>query len=177
MSRTRKVAKEDLESLEKFFYTKNGNLYAKYPYCNRVKKDQQVGCDNGQGYLVVMCRYKLYMVHRVIFFLANGYWPKYVVDHINGDTFDNRPDNLRDCTQGENTRSYAQAHSDSVSKYRGVCKDRHGNWSAEIMCKGKRYRKAGIKTEEEAALIYNKKAMELGFSKEALNKVNLEDLV
>jgi hypothetical protein len=32
-------------------------------------------------------------------------------------------------------------------------------------------------TEEEAALLYNETALKLGFSKEALNKVNLGDLV
>ena len=177
MSVVRGVTKEELENIREFFYTKDGKLYALHSYARRVKRDQEVGCDNGKGYLIVMCRYKLYMVHRIIYYLTNNKWPSGVVDHINGDTLDNRGENLRDVTQGDNCRAFGPAHKDSVSKYRGVCKDRHGNWSMEIMCRGQRVRKAGIKTEEEAALLYNETALKLGFSKEALNKVTLEGLV
>ena len=47
MSKTREMTKEDLDNIKKFFYTKEGKLYARYPYARRVKKDQEVGCDNG----------------------------------------------------------------------------------------------------------------------------------
>jgi len=187
MSVSRPATKQDLETLEDYFYTKEGKLYAKYSYARRVKEGQEVGCASGNGYLIVMCRYKHYMVHRVIYFLHNKKWPLGVVDHINGNPLDNRPENLRDISQGENTRSFASSHRNSVSKYRGVSPSRT-SWMSEIMCRGERIRKSGFLCEKEAALYYNYNAEKFGFHPNAYNKVfedycfntpkvSLEDLV
>jgi len=172
MSKSRPATREDLNHLQDFFTSQDGKLYAKKGYCNRVKAGQEVGCDNGQGYLVVMCRYKLYMVHRVIYFLETGSWPKGVVDHVNGNTLDNRIENLRDVSQGKNTRSYGPAHKDSTSNYRGVhWFKRDSRWQAQIYCKGKKHHLGYFDCEREAALMWNYSAMELGFSKESFNEV------
>lgn len=172
MSKPRVVSQEDLENLKDYFYHLDGKLFARKSYCNRVKKDQEVGCNNGRGYLIVMCKGKLYLVHRIIYFLSNGIWPKGVVDHINGDTLDNTPENLRDLTQSQNTRSYGPAHSYSTSKYRGVhWFRRDSRWQVDIYCKGKKYHLGRFDCEKEAALAWNYSALELGFNKESFNKV------
>jgi len=172
MSRCREASKEDLENLKDYFYHRDGKLFARKAYCNRVKKGQEVGCNNGQNYLVVMCKGRLYMVHRVIYYLSNNIWPKGVVDHKNGNGLDNNPYNLRDLTQGENTRSYGPAHNDSTSKYRGVhWFRRDSRWQAQIHCKGKKYHLGYFDCQKEAAMAWNYMAVELGFNKEALNNV------
>lgn len=43
--------------------------------------------------------------HRVIWALCNGRWPKDVIDHIDGNRFNNRIENLRECTQSVNRRN------------------------------------------------------------------------
>lgn len=59
-----------------------------------------------------------------------------VVDHINGDTLDNRKQNLRICTQKDNIRNKTILPSNNTSGILGVYKDsrkqRKSNWIAEI---------------------------------------------
>ena len=43
-----------------------------------------------------------YLAHRVAWAICKGEWPSGVIDHINGDTSDNRIENLRDVSQSEN---------------------------------------------------------------------------
>jgi hypothetical protein len=49
-------------------------------------------------------RYMLF-VHRVVWLLHTGDWPKQVIDHINRDRTDNRIENLRDVSIGINVRN------------------------------------------------------------------------
>ncbi|AXY81790.1 hypothetical protein [Pectobacterium phage Lelidair] len=42
-----------------------------------------------------------YQAHRVVFFLTHGYWPV-SVDHLDGNTLNNNPSNLRAATLSEN---------------------------------------------------------------------------
>lgn len=60
-----------------------------------------------QGYRVVkvnvLGRRFSFAEHVIIWTLANGRLPKEVVDHIDGDNSNNRPDNLREATYRENT--------------------------------------------------------------------------
>ena len=41
-------------------------------------------------------------LHRAVWAICKGRWPKKPLDHINGDEKDNRIENLRECSQSEN---------------------------------------------------------------------------
>ena len=84
-----------------------------------------------------------------------------LVDHINHDTLDNRKQNLRICTKGDNNRNNI-IRKDNKSGYKGVSwnkKDRV--WRAQIAVNGVQTYIGSFGTAEKAAEAYNKKAKEL----------------
>lgn len=79
---------------------------------------------------------KVYMLHRVIWMYSYGDWPKYQIDHVNGDSLDNRLLNLRDVTSAENSRN-TKLHKNNKSGVNGVSWCRVMNkWRARIKFKG-----------------------------------------
>lgn len=100
---------------------------------------------------------KAILLHRVI---MNPPEDK-CIDHINGNPLDNRKENLRICEMKENTRNRKKSNNCS-SRYLGVNKRSDGKmWEAGIRFNGVRTYLGSFKSEEEAALAYNKKAKEL----------------
>jgi hypothetical protein len=81
-----------------------------------------------------------------------------VVDHKNGDTLDNRKENLRACTHSENMANRIKRCT-SRSKFKGVYREKNG-WRAQCRFNGKIVKKRA-RTEEEAAEIYNQLAAEM----------------
>lgn len=76
------------------------------------------------------------------------------VDHINGNTFDNRKANLRVCTWAENS---ANCKKKGPHRFRGVTK-RGDAWMAQIKHLYKVYNLGTFKTIEQAAFAYDKRA-------------------
>ena len=68
---------------------------------NRVVK----GCINGEGYLQTRLRIRgkhpHIQLHHMVWVLVHGRFPTQI-DHINGDKTDNRIENLREVSQGDN---------------------------------------------------------------------------
>ena len=93
------------------------------------------------------------------------------VDHINGNSLDNRKCNLRIMTQVENSMAKRIRSPRYLSKYRGVTLQRRsGKWIARAGGNGVKKHIGVYESEIEAAKAYNKRAIELGFYPEALNK-------
>lgn len=94
-----------------------------------------------------------------------------IVDHINGDPFDNRKCNLRFCTKAQNAMN-SNPRKTGTSKYKGVSKCVITNkWRARLHLDDKDYWLGRFKTEEEAAIAYNKKATELFGEFALLNRI------
>lgn len=88
-----------------------------------------------------------------------------VVDHINGDTLDNRKVNLRICDHKDNLRNQKKSKNNK-SGYKGVYKARN-KWRAEI----KDENIGTYNTKEEAALAYNQKAKKIFGEFARLNEI------
>lgn len=95
-------------------------------------------------------------IHRVIMDAADGV----SIDHINGDTLDNRRVNLRFCTPGENKMN-SRKQKNATSRFKGVSLSPGGRW--QVYCGNestKRYR-GTYDDEIEAARVYDRFAIEL----------------
>lgn len=85
--------------------------------------------------------------HRICFLLYNGYLPEFV-DHINGIKRDNAKINLREATNAENITNTGII-STNTSGIKGVYYQ-ISSWMYQVSHKGKKYRKGGFSTKEEA---------------------------
>ncbi len=96
---------------------------------------------------------KFVYMHRVILKASRGQ----VVDHISGDTLDNRRVNLRLGTQGQNAANAGKRPGVHTSKYKGVCRDiKHSKkWIAIIGVNYKRITLGRFVDEFDAAQAYN----------------------
>lgn len=68
---------------------------------------------------------KVYALHRVIFLYHHGYMPK-ITDHIDGDRYNNRIENLREVTQQQNCLN-KKHHKNSSSPFKNVYFDKGMN--------------------------------------------------
>lgn len=102
-------------------------------------------------------KYKLVLLHRVINKTPDGMF----TDHINGHKLDNRRSNLRNASIQQNNRHSKKYKSGITSKFKGVClrKDR-GTWLAIITINGRRKKLGTFRDEIQAALAYDKAAID-----------------
>ena len=114
----------------------------------KVRPPKQVyarGLDKSTGKLVYMHRLIMGVTSRGIH-----------IDHINGNTLDNRRENLRECTITENNRNRGKMKGSNT--FKGVLK-RFNKWAAAIKVDNKSIRLGSFHTEREAAIAYNEAAL------------------
>jgi hypothetical protein len=100
--------------------------------------------------------YKKISMHRVI---AGASDAKFLVDHINHITLDNRKENIRICTFAENCKNRSSAKNSS-SNYLGVSLRRKSNrWQSHIWINGRSKHLGYFDSEIQAALKYNAAAI------------------
>jgi hypothetical protein len=95
----------------------------------------------------------LFKLHRLIFLMHHGYLPA-VVDHIDGNSTNNRIDNLRESSVQQNSCNL-KLNINNTSGYKGVHSIREGFWSAHIRSKGVTYYLGSYKEKHLAAYAYN----------------------
>lgn len=145
------LTQKHLKSL--FVYNKNTGIF--------YKDGQPHGSTTVEGYIEIRISNHTYKAHRLAFLYVLGCWPKHQVDHINHIKNDNRWINLRECTQGENSRNQKK-YKNNKSGYKGVSWNKnHNKWVAQITYKRKVTYLGAFNCPKDAAEAYNKKAKEL----------------
>jgi hypothetical protein len=110
-------------------------VWRKYPSCRYV----QAWANN-----------KTTAIHRIILDAPDGM----VIDHINGDTTDNRKVNLRICQQKFNMRN-RKPNKNGRSAYRGITVMPGNKYRAKINCDKTRYDLGVYYNEHDAVIAYN----------------------
>lgn len=91
-----------------------------------------------------------YMSHRIIYLIEHNKWPIGEIDHIDGDTTNNRHTNLREATPITNRRNQKR-HSRNTTGHTGVHKRKsNGKYEVSIGDKGKLVYIGVFTTYEEA---------------------------
>lgn len=130
---------------------------------------QAFTADDGGGYRCGGIFGVRYLAHRVIWAMQTGAWPTEEVDHENGVHDDNRWENLRSATRGQNAKNLGLS-ARNKSGCKGVCwdKDRQ-SWSAEILADGRKVRLGRFETVDAASAAYRKASREMhgAFRREA----------
>jgi len=94
-----RITQEQVKAL--FDYQEDGNLVRKVKTSNRVKVGEVVGWMTAKRYKAVHIDGKPEYIHRLIFLYHHGYIPE-CIDHIDNDPLNNRIENLRAASFGEN---------------------------------------------------------------------------
>lgn len=136
--KTCKIDKEDLVLVGgiKWHSSYDGTNY--YACCSKTKS------------------HKPMKMHRLVLNIKDS---NLTVDHINGDTLDNRKSNLRACKHSENMKNQ-RVRASNTSGYRGVYYNKsHKKWRAQIQdATGKRIYLGSFDLPEEAAKAFSEAA-------------------
>lgn len=143
-------------------YLETGDLYwvAKTSKMSSVKIGSLAGTSLRGGqkkYKALHIKGEKLLVHRVVWALHNGRWPNGIVDHIDGDETNNRPENLREVTRSQNNMN-RKNRSDNLSGLKGARqrKNRDGSlvWISTICIDGVQKYLGRFKSPEEAHAAY-----------------------
>lgn len=138
------------EEINEILEYRDGQLYWKVSGNGRYP-GKKTGCLGSGGYLQVRIKYKLYLVHRLVW-IMHGKKPAPIIDHINGDKLDNRLENLRAVTQSQNSMNRKQ-RSDNTSGIKGVLWSKHKQkWIGTVGMNYKNYLAGQFDTKEDAAI-------------------------
>jgi hypothetical protein len=116
------------------------------------------GSVNTNGYYQVRIKGKLYLTHRISYYLINEQDPAdQVIDHVYSK--DNHAD-VRCATYAQNSFNCKHQAKLTSSDYKGVTWDRN-KWKARVSYKGVTYDLGRFEDKIKAAQAYDRKAREL----------------
>jgi hypothetical protein len=138
---------------ELFDYREDGNLICKSTRGGNAKVGTVAGSPKPSGYNRIRIDGVDYELHRIIFLHHYGYLTHGLdVDHIDGDKQNNRIENLRECTRGQNQEN-SKLRLDNITGVKGVQYDkRRKKYRVNIKTNKKNYNGGSYATLEEATI-------------------------
>lgn len=142
----------DLQKLLKEIFEYRDGLLIYKVKMGKMLPGKYAGCKGQRGYHLISFNGRLYRRHQLIYLYNAGYIPK-CIGHIDGDCSNDRFENLKDCSQRENTRN-RKIDKRNKSGYRGVCV-RLDKFSSFILNNDhKRIYLGTFKTAKEASIAF-----------------------
>jgi hypothetical protein len=106
----------------------------------------EAGRNDSGRYRKLQVQGKSLLAHRVAWALHYGSWPENQIDHLNGDSFDNRISNLRSASQAENMRNLRKHRAGKLFGAHLV----RGKWHASFNHRGKPVHVGVFASDKEA---------------------------
>jgi len=139
------------DAIKHFNYNyETGVLKWLVPTAYRVNIGDEAGCINSRGHLQTMINGRFYQVHRIVWLICTGEFPKNNIDHIDKNKLNNKFSNLRDVTQSENCKNQS-IRSDNKSGTVGIDKIKSG-WRAQIQVNKTKINLGLFKNKQDATL-------------------------
>lgn len=139
---------KELVSYEK----ETGNFFRIVSVAN-IKCGLVIAKPSKNGYLRMHIDGYLYYLHRLAWFYEHNEWP-IAIDHIDGDKTNNKIQNLRSATYGQNLQNISKK-TKAISGFKGAYfHEKTKNWQAKIMVNRKTKSLGYFKTPEEAHQAY-----------------------
>lgn len=138
-----------------------GLIFYKKKRVNSNRLDKPAGTINNCNYRILKFKGRMYTHHKLVWFIFTGAWPRYEIDHINGDTTDNRITNLRDVPKFLNL---CNSHKHRAGKLPGCSLDKRRNkWKAKRVVNKVEYFLGYYSTEKEAHDAYINSIERIGY--------------
>lgn len=144
----------------------NGKLFWKNPpkqHAQRVGKEAgclAIGKGKNKTYWYVRLNNQTFKRSRVVFYMKYGRWPSVCIDHIDGDSLNDRPNNLREATYVQNAQNQKPRRNKKSGLPQGVTHYQSG-YRAQIFLNKKRMVLGQFKTSEAASEAYQAARKEL----------------
>lgn len=128
-----------------------GVLTRKVDLAANAKAGAPLICKNAAGYIQAVIKREFFYGHRLAWQIFYGDEPLGPIDHINGNTSDNRIANLRMASNAENLRN-TKLRKDNSSGVKGVSwMASYGKWVAKLNSNNKLVYEEYFDSLEEAA--------------------------
>lgn len=131
-----------------------GNLYWIKKPNSRINIETIAGTLHKEGYLKIGFRRKIYLAHRIAWFIKTGEQPNEIIDHKDTNKTNNKWENLRKATKSQNEHN-TQKQKNNTSGYKGVSWHKPSNkWAANIRLNTKLHHLGYYLSPEEAHAAY-----------------------
>jgi hypothetical protein len=140
------------------FDFENGKIYWKNPPKCSKRKGDEAGCFHrtakNKAYWVVMVKYKSIYRSRLIHYAYYGFVSEKIIDHINGDSLDDRLSNLREADRSQNIWNTKTRRTNKTGLPQGVRVMSPNRFGAKIAVRGKNISLGSFLTAESAGAAY-----------------------
>ena len=140
------------EKVLELFEYRDGELYWKKDVAKNVKKGFLAGVPNPRNYKIIGINGKTYRAHRLIFLMFYGYLPK-IIDHIDGNTLNNKINNLREAKSADNSANSKLSKNNTTGAKGVFWKKRIKKWEVAVSYNKQRHHFGVYKDFELAELV------------------------
>lgn len=156
------LTQENLKQV--LYYNPNTGIFIWIKNNNTRLEGTEAGCickRSNNKYRYIQINNKKWAAHRLAFLYMGKEVPK-LIDHIDRNGLNNNWNNLRSASNTENQANSVIQRKNNTTGLKGIYwVERLKKWKVEITSENKRYYLGLFSSKEEAALVYNKRAVEL----------------